>query len=360
MVPNGAPNRYPSGCFTAEKSKQIRTCFPRFLSSVRPSVHPFVPLPLRAIVFVPARPILPCPLQCASPSQHTTPEHVLSRVRNVPTICSFLPLSLSHSLSLSLYSRAFFLLIPPFRRSKHPRPDSSPPCAPLSSLTPSCGGRALTRARERAMAEKEHEWHMQNVSLSSIFYARLFAGIYDAAVGILLLPIHPWLVPSSVSPHFSLLSLSLSVRLFLLDPAYSWLFISLRPLLPDLFQLRTCSFLFLEPLLVLRPFTSLCLFLYLVDVIGRYLFAAARRISCYQRWCFARDYCVFSSFSLDLCDGKELRLEYPFINRVQLLSQINIIFPHRKENGALHNFRGTYVSFDTFVFPRLSLCAITS
>jgi len=106
MVPNGAPNRYPSGCFTAEKSKQIRTCFPRFLSSVRPSVHPFVPLPLRAIVFVPARPILPCPLQCASPSQHTTPEHVLSRVRNVPTICSFLPLSLSHSLSLSLSTPA--------------------------------------------------------------------------------------------------------------------------------------------------------------------------------------------------------------------------------------------------------------
>lgn len=65
-----------------------------------------------------------------------------------------------------------------------PSPRHLPPLIPLSSRED-----ARVNTCARAMGEKEHGWHMQNVA-TSIFYSGLFAGIYDAAIGILLLPIY--------------------------------------------------------------------------------------------------------------------------------------------------------------------------
>lgn len=95
-----------------------------------------------------------------------------------------------HDLLSSLHRASSFspLPIPPFRRFKL-LPLSATTLPPLavsfSHPTFFTRGRALTRAA-RAMGEKEHGWHMQNVA-TSIFHAGLFAEIYDAAIGILLL-----------------------------------------------------------------------------------------------------------------------------------------------------------------------------
>lgn len=208
--------------FAAEKGKQIRAHFPRSL------VHLSVPFPPHVVVFVPAWPILSCPLQCALPSQHTIPEHVLSRVRNIPMICSS---CLSLSFSLFLLSCTLLFFIPPKFRAR-----ILPLCVPPSSLT-SLFSLARTRVNTCARDgwERARMTYAERISLLYILRAAVFAGIYDAAVGILLhLPIY--LQPTGC--FFFVCPLQHSLFLLFLRSAQSLarpcLFLSFLLLLPEL------------------------------------------------------------------------------------------------------------------------------
>jgi len=188
-----------AGCLSSsKKSKQIRARFPRVRPSIHPPIHPslrpshppsnttFSRGPSCSVLsntgFVGAAAYIPYP----------PPSHWACALFCAPNVSAICTLALLFAPLSSLSSRRFSPQAPGITRLLLPR------LSLFLSLF------LCVNTCARAMGEKEHGWHMQNVA-TSIFYAGLFAGIYDATIGILLLclPIYSVVSFSPVLPQSS-------------------------------------------------------------------------------------------------------------------------------------------------------------